>query len=103
MGMNKTPILITLTDDEQRELQRISRSWVLPHREVVRAQVILLLADGRPISAVSREAKLQRRIVRKWAEKFTRKRLDGLTDDPRSGRPARFSPCGRAAPGQARV
>jgi transposase len=56
----------------------------------VRAKVILLLADGTPVSAVSRSVSLQRRIVPKWGTRFARKRLAGLEDEPRSGRPGLF-------------
>ena len=59
---------------------------------MIRARTILLLATGKPLSAVAREVGRQRRIVRKWAVRFVRKRLPGLEDAPRSGRPPRFSP-----------
>lgn len=103
MGTNKTLIRIVLTEEERSELERIARSQVLPHRDVVRAKLILLLAAGRSLSTVGREVGLVRRIVRKWARRFIRKRLRGLEDDPRSGRPARFSPSDRDAPGEAGV
>ena len=41
---------VTLTDDERLELERISRSHVVEHRRVIRAQLILLLADGVSVS-----------------------------------------------------
>ena len=92
MGMNKTPIGIELTAEEREELERLSRAQRVPHRMVVRARTILRLATGKPLSAVAREVGRQRRIVRKWAVRFVRKRLRGLDDAPRSGRPPRFSP-----------
>ena len=103
MGMNKTPIRITLTSDERKELRRISRGLVVSHREVVRAQIILLLAEGTSVSAVASRVGVERPVVRKWADRFTRKRLRGLDDAPRSGRPARFSPHSRHPPGEAGV
>jgi len=90
-----------LTDEERRELERLARGQALAYRTVVRAQVVLAFADGKTVSAVARQVGLQRRIVRKWADRFVRKRLRGLADAPRSGRPARFSPSGRAALGEA--
>jgi transposase len=92
-----------LSNDERVELERTSRSQVVAHRSVVRAKLILLLASGRSVSAVSREVGRERRIVLKWAERFIRKRLEGLVDAPRSGRPARFSPRDRAVSGEAGV
>lgn len=101
MAFVPTPIRIELTGEERNELERMARGQALQHRTVVRAQVLLALADGKTVSAVARQVGRQRRIVRKWANRFVRKRLCGLDDAPRSGRPARFSPSGRAALGEA--
>jgi hypothetical protein len=98
-----SPIRIELTGSERAELERIARAQALPHRAVVRAQLVLLLADGRSISGAAQDLGLERRIVRKWADRFVRKRMRGLEDAARSGRPARFSPGGRAADRQACV
>jgi hypothetical protein len=94
---------IELTSEERAELERRARSHVLAHRMVVRAKVILLLAAGGSVSAVARAVARQRGIVRKGAQRFTRQRLRGLEDAPRSGRPAVFSPRGGHPLGQARL
>jgi hypothetical protein len=98
---NKTPICIELIEDERAELERRARALCAPHRVVVRAKIILLLAAGQTLSSVAREVRRQRRHVRKWATRFERRRLQGLEDSPRSGRPARFSPLGGDPLGQA--
>jgi DNA-directed RNA polymerase specialized sigma24 family protein len=90
----KTPIEIVLTEEERVELERLSRGLALPHRLVVRATAILGLAAGETVSAVARRVDRGRRHVRRWAERFRKKRLKGLDDATRSGRPARFSPGG---------
>ena len=66
-----------LTEMEREELERRSRSQAVAHRDVVRAKLVLLLASGQSVSAVSREVGLARRIVVKWAERFSRKRVNG--------------------------
>lgn len=101
MATNRTSILIELTREEENELERLSRSHAVPHGLVVRAKLIRLLAAGQTVSSVAREVGLERRIVGKWANRFIRKRIRGLEDAPRSGRPARFSPGDRAVPGEA--
>jgi transposase len=101
--MWKTDLRIELTDVEQQELERLDRSLIAPHRAVVRAQTILLLAAGMSLSAVARQVGRGRRIVRKWGERFQRKRLQGLLDLHRSGRPPRFSPRSRSSSGEACV
>lgn len=102
-GMWQTDLRIELTEDERHELERLDRSLTAPHRAVVRARTILLLAGGVSVSAVARQVGRGRRIVRKWGVRFRKKRLCGLLDLHRSGRPPRFSPRGRRASGEARV
>jgi DNA-directed RNA polymerase sigma subunit (sigma70/sigma32) len=97
----KTQLRLVLTEVERSTLQTTARSTAVEHGHVIRARLILLLAEGYTLSEVGRRVGLQRRIVRKWAQRFERKRLKGLEDAPRSGRPARFSPRSSAAPGEA--
>jgi hypothetical protein len=99
----KTTIVIELTPEERSELERRARSLAEPHRTVVRAKLVLMLADGKGFTAAADAVGLQRRIVYKWAGRFLRKRVDGLEDKPRSGRPPRFSPGGCDAAGQGRL
>jgi hypothetical protein len=94
---------IVLEPGERVVLEEIARAMVLPHRDVIRAQLILMIADGVSVTEVSRRVGLARRIVRKWALRFKRERFRGLDDEPRSGRPPRFSPDRGDAFGQARV
>ena len=81
-----------LTGQEDRELRLLVRRQRAPHAEVVRARMIVLLAKGTSFSQVAREVGRARRIVHLWAKRFVERRLAGLKDLPRSGRPARFSP-----------
>jgi hypothetical protein len=103
MRTNKTLLKIVLTEQERGELERLARSLVAEHRTVVRAQIILLRAAGVSISAITRQVHVQRRITRKWIERFIKMRSLGLQDAPRSGRPARFSPRNRHVSGQTRL
>ena len=52
MGTNKTQIRIELSQEERSQLERLSRSQAVPHRIVVRATLVLLLAAGSTLSAV---------------------------------------------------
>jgi hypothetical protein len=99
----QTRIRIMLSDAERSELERLARCLVVPHRIVLRAKLVLCVAAGKTIAATAREVGRQRRIVRIWAERFVRKRLPGLQDESRSGRPARFPPRSGDPPGQARL
>jgi transposase len=57
---------------------------------VIRATIILLLSIGLSISEVSRKTKVSRSIVRKWAERYNDKGIEGLNDNYRRGRPPVF-------------
>ncbi len=92
VAMWKTDLRIDLNDQERQELERLERSQVAPHRAVVLARTVLLLAAGMPVSAVAREVGSGRRIVRKWAVRFEKERLAGLQDLAGRGRQPRFPP-----------
>jgi len=98
-----SPICIELNSEERSELERRARALVLPHRAVVRAKMVLMLADGATISGVARDLGQQRRIVCKWGERFVKKRLRGLDDLSGRGHRVSFSPGGRDASDQARM
>ena len=100
MPRAKSPLLIELTANERSELEQIARAHSAEHRQVVRAQIILAFVDGETIGGIARRFGRRRRIVHKWAERFVRKRLRGLDDAARSGRPARFPPGGRVSLGE---
>lgn len=96
-----TAIHIELTFEERKELEQLARSMTASHRAVVRARTILLIADGHNITQTARQVGRQRKHVRKWARRFLKKRLRGLDDKPRSGRPPVFSPRSGSLPCEA--
>ena len=87
-----TSIHILLTPEEKVAMERRERLQTAPHRQVIRARVILAVAALGNLSAVARQVGVARRIVYKWTKRFLKHRLAGLDDLPRSGRPARFPP-----------
>jgi len=101
MPSNTTPIRLELSREEREELEHRARTLTAPYRQVIRAKIVLLLADGTTVSSVSRKVARRRDIVRKWAWRFQKLRLVGLDDAPGRGRKARFSPGGRDASDQA--
>ena len=96
-----SPIQIELTVDERVELEARARAQALPHRDVIRARVVLAVANGASFAQTARDFGQQRRIVRKWAARFAEKRIRGLEEEGNRGRKARFSPGGRDAADQA--
>jgi transposase len=87
-----SPYRIELTDDERARLEVLARSYSSPHRDVVRAKVVLLAAGGLSNEGIAVRLDIPRQIVSKWRKRFYKQRLAGLRDRPRTGRPPAFSP-----------
>lgn len=87
-----SPFTILLSENEREELEGMARKYTAPYFEVVRAKLILLAADGLENQVIAERLGLQRQVVSKWRKRFYTHRLEGLSDQPRSGRPAGFSP-----------
>lgn len=90
-----SPYAIELTADEREILEQRSRRYTLPYRDVVRAKIILLAAEGLDNKEIGERLDLPREIASKWRKRFYRRRLAGLEEEPRRGRPADFSPSHR--------
>jgi len=88
----QSPYTILLDQDEKRHLQAIARKYTSPYRDVMRAKVILLAAQGLSNKQIGARLELPRQIVSKWRKRFFEQRLAGLQERPRRGRPAVFSP-----------
>jgi transposase-like protein len=90
----KSPFVIDLTKRERAELEALSRNYTSPYRDVVRAKIVLLAGQGLGNNRIAARLDMPRQIVSKWRRRFYIQRLAGLEDQPRSGRPASFSPRG---------
>jgi transposase len=88
---------VTLTAAERTTLKKRVRGAKTPHRDRVRAQIVLAAARGRANARIAAELGVSADMVRKWRGRFAARRLDGLADLPRSGRPRRISEAERAA------
>jgi len=80
-----------LTDEEKAAITKLVRSRTAEAREVERARIILLASKGKRVPAIARELELTGITVRTWLKRFNNDGFDGLTDRPRSGRPATYS------------
>ena len=87
-----SPFRITLTREERRALEARARRYTSPYRDVIRAKLVLLAAEGLSNDAIAARLDTPRQIISKWRHRFFDQRLSGLEEEPRGGRPARFSP-----------
>jgi biotin operon repressor len=87
-----TALTIHLTADERRTLEAWQRSRTIAVGLARRARIMLLLADGVPISHIAPTVGISRRFVYKWVERFQQQGLAGLADKPGRGRPRRSRP-----------
>ena len=87
-----SPYVIKLSKDERDELESRARKYTSPYRDVIRAKIVLLAAEGLSNDIIASRLDTPRKIVSKWRQRFFRKRVPGLDEQPRGGRPALFSP-----------
>jgi transposase len=72
---------------EQRDvLETWTRSRVLPHRQVQRARMILLAADGVANEQIAARLGVSKPSVLKWRARFQADGVDGLDEAPGRGR-----------------
>ena len=80
-----------LTADEAAEVRRRAHSRTEPARVVERARIIWFLQQGERVPAVARAVGVSEKTVRLWLKRFNEYGLEGLRDDPRSGRPPTYT------------
>lgn len=90
----RSPYVIELDGDERRVLEARASKYTLPYRDVVRARIVLLAATGLRNDEIAARLSLRREVVSKWRRRFFERRLPGLEELPRRGRPAFFPPRG---------
>jgi transposase len=89
--MRTTVQLRDLTTDERTALEKLARSRTAETRLVERAQIILALADGERPSHIAQRLHSTRTTVYTWVKRFNAGGIDGLHDQPRSGRPVTYT------------
>ncbi|MGI8803394.1 MAG: helix-turn-helix domain-containing protein [Solirubrobacteraceae bacterium] len=83
---------IELSETELVELRRRAGQYTRAHREVVRAKIVLLAAEGNSNAEIARRLDCTERSVHKWRRRFCEEGVPGLDEKPRPGRPRSFSP-----------
>jgi transposase len=81
---------VMLTDQERSELERISRSTKEEKRLVERAEIILLCDQGLTNEQIAETKGIRAATASKWRVRYSKDRLRGLADSPRSGKPPKY-------------
>ena len=81
---------IKLTAEERNELERLGRGRTVWRGLSGRAHIVLLAAEGLTNVQIGSVLGVTNQTARKWRNRFAEHRLDGLDDEPRSGRPRRI-------------
>jgi transposase len=90
----KTSLTIRLTPAQRQTLLKWQRATAISAGLARRGRIILLMADGLPITDIAATVGISRRFVYKWVKRFLEAGLEGLVDKPgrRSRRVPRHHP-----------
>jgi transposase len=82
-----TAVVIELTDEERGRLEAWSRRRKTAQALALRCRIVLAAADGAANHEIAEQLAISRPTVTKWRNRFAERRLEGLLDEPRPGRP----------------
>ena len=86
-GTGRPMAVLVLSDEERSYLERQARRRRVARSISDRCRMILRCADGLTNKAVAAELGVHEHTVGKWRRRFLKERIEGLSDEPRPGRP----------------
>jgi transposase len=84
-------VAIELTDDERARLESWARRRSSAQALALRSRIVLLAADGLNNTEIVAQLGIDHATARKWRSRFAERRLEGVLDEPRPGRPRTIS------------
>jgi len=78
---------VVVSEEDRGKLERLIRRGTAPQRDVLRAKVVLLAADGVGSGEIAKLLDVSMPTVCKWRKRAARSGIKGLGDARRSGRP----------------
>jgi transposase len=76
--VNKAAPALVMSDGQREALEVLARSQTAPHRQVQRAEALLLAADGMPNSRIAERVGVEAATVRAWRSRFAEEGLAKL-------------------------
>jgi len=89
IGRPKQPL--SLSRDERLQLESIAGSRSLPHGLVIRAQIVLMAADGKSNTVIADRLRLSKPTVGIWRQRYLDHGIQGLHEELKPGRPRTVS------------
>jgi transposase len=86
----RSAVGIELDEAERCELEARTRRRKISRSDAMRAEIVLLAADGATNLAIAEQLGVTQVTVATWRKRFAAKRLDGLADEPRPGAPRKI-------------
>src|SRR5919109_1092857 len=77
---------VRLSRKDRKVLEAVCRSPRTLQRDLKRARIVLLAAEGRSTRSIAKEVGVQPRIVSLWRHRYADHGLEGLKDKPRPGK-----------------
>jgi len=87
MPMGRPKVELVLSEAEQAQLVSMARSRSIPAALVTRARIVVASAAGEPNSQIAERMQVTGATVGKWRRRFIERRLNGLYDELRPGKP----------------
>src|SRR5713226_2987904 len=82
---------VVLSDEEREVLERWARRPKSAQALALRCRIVLAAAEGETNTAIAARLGCNPGTVGKWRSRFSERRLDGLQDEPRPGKPRTIS------------
>ena len=86
----RAAVAIALNDDERSELEMRARRRKTARADAQRAAIVLLAAAGESNTTIASRLGVTRVTVTTWRNRFAKRRLEGLSDEPRPGAPRKI-------------
>jgi transposase len=90
-GTGRPKALLTLSGEERDALERWARRPTSAQALAQRCRIVLACAEGLTNQQVAAAEGVNQVTVGKWRARFCERRLDGLHDEPRPGKPRTIS------------
>lgn len=89
--MSRQATTLNCTEEEKAQLKKWSNGAKVEKRLHTRSQIILCCLENKRNIEIATDLNISGFTVAKWRNRFTEKRLAGLTDAPRSGTPKKYT------------